>query len=88
MEREYRNSMLFFQCNFFQILQILTSYIKSPTGFEKFDYEDRLKRQSLTTLQDRRMIGDLDISGPAVSVRWNSLSMHRESFTENLLVQE
>ena len=30
-----------------------------PTGFEKLEYEDRLKRFSLTTLQDRRMIGDL-----------------------------
>ena len=30
-----------------------------PTGFEKLEYEDRLKRLSLTTLQDRRMRGDL-----------------------------
>ena len=76
-----------------------------PTGFEKLEYEDRLKRLSLTTLQDRRMRGDLietykvmsgkesidwvkpinlrknvDISGPAASVRGNSLSMRRESF--------
>ena len=51
-----------------------------PTGFEKFDYEARLKRLSLTTLQDRRIRGDLDISGPAVSVSGNILSMRRESF--------
>ena len=30
-----------------------------PTGFDKLEYEDRLKRLSLTTLQDRRMRGDL-----------------------------
>ena len=29
------------------------------TGFEKLEYEDRLQRLSLTTLQDRRMRGDL-----------------------------
>ena len=77
-----------------------------PTGFEKFEYEDRLKKLSMTTLKDRRIRGDLiemykvmssresidwvkplnlrknvDISGPAVSVRGNSLSMRRESFS-------
>ena len=80
-----------------------------PTGLEKLEYEDILKRQSLTTLQDRRMRGDLietykvmsckesidwvkqinlrknvDISGPAVSVRGNSLSMRRESFSSRV----
>ena len=30
-----------------------------PTGFEKLEYEGRLKRLSLTTLQVRRMRGDL-----------------------------
>ena len=30
-----------------------------PTGFEKLEYEERLRRLSLTTLQDRRMRGDL-----------------------------
>ena len=30
-----------------------------PTGFEKFEYEDRLKKLSITTLKDRRIRGDL-----------------------------
>ena len=30
-----------------------------PTGFEKFEYEDILKKLSLTTLKDRRIRGDL-----------------------------
>ena len=30
-----------------------------PTGFEKFEYEDRLKKLSMTTLKDRRIRGDL-----------------------------
>ena len=76
-----------------------------PTGFDKLEYEDRLKRLSLTTLQDRRMRGNLietykvmsgkesidwvkpinlrkkvNLSGPAASVRGNSLSTRRESF--------
>jgi len=80
-----------------------------PTGFDKLEYEDRFKRLSLTTLQDRRMRGDLietykvmsgkesidwvkpinlrknvDISGPAASVRGNSLSTRRESFSSRV----
>ena len=80
-----------------------------PTGFEKLEYEDRLKKLSLTTLQDRRMRGDLietytvlsnresinwvkplnlrknvDITGPASSVRGNSLSMRIESFSSRV----
>ena len=50
-----------------------------PTGFEKFEYEDRLKKLSMTTLKDRRIPLNLrknvDISGPEVSVRGNSLSI-------------
>ena len=71
--------------------------------FKKLEYEDRLKRLSLTTLQNRRMRGDLvemykvlsdsdwvkplnlrknvNITGLASSVRGNSLSMLRESFS-------
>ena len=30
-----------------------------PTGIEKLEYDNRLKRLSLTTLQDRRIRGDL-----------------------------
>ena len=30
-----------------------------PAGFEKLAYEDRLKRLSMNTLNDRRMRGDL-----------------------------
>ena len=73
--------------------------------FEKFEYENRLKRLSMTTLQDSKMRGDLietykvlsidwlkplnlrknvDISGPVLSVRGNSLSMRRESFSSRL----
>ena len=80
-----------------------------PTGFEKFEYEDRLKKLSMTTLKDRRIRGDLiemykvmssresidwvkplnlrknvNISGPAVSVRGKSLSMRRESFSSRV----
>ena len=32
---------------------------KIPTDFEKFEYEDRLKKQSVTTLKNRRKKGDL-----------------------------
>ena len=33
-----------------------------PTGFEKFEYEDRLKKLSMTTLKDRRIRGfDRDV---------------------------
>ena len=30
-----------------------------PIGFEKLEHEERLRRLSLTTLQDRRIRGDL-----------------------------
>ena len=30
-----------------------------PTGFKKFENEDRLKKLSMTTLKDRRIRGDL-----------------------------
>ena len=30
-----------------------------PNRFEKFEYEDRFKKLSITTLKDRRMRGDL-----------------------------
>ena len=75
----------------------------------KLEYENRLNRLSLTTLQDRRIRGDLieankllnnrdsidwvkplnlrknvNISGPALNVRGNSLSMRRETFSSRV----
>ena len=32
---------------------------RSPTGFGKLEYEERLKSQGLTTLKERRLKGDL-----------------------------
>ena len=33
--------------------------IRIPTGFEKFVFEDRLKKLSMTTFKERRIRGDL-----------------------------
>ena len=40
-----------------------------PTDFEKLEYEDRLKRQILTTLQDRRMKCDFIETYKVISSR-------------------
>ena len=41
------------------------------TGFEKLDYEERLKRLSLITLDDRRLSGDLIETNKVMSNREN-----------------
>ena len=80
-----------------------------PTGFEKLEYEQRLKRLNLTTLKERRLRDDLiemykviisrepidwgkplnlrknvKVSGFTESVRGNSLSLRRESFSSRI----
>ena len=37
----------------------LREFKEGITGFEKLEYEERLRRLILTTLQDKRMRGDL-----------------------------
>ena len=39
--------------------RVQTRAIKIPTGFEKFEYDDKLKILGMTTLKDRRIRGYL-----------------------------
>ena len=47
-------------CWYFKELLVLQrSATGIPTGFEKFEYEERFKKLSMTTLNDRTRRGDL-----------------------------
>ena len=41
-----------------KIERVQRKVTRIPTGFEKFEYEDKLKKLSMNTLKDRRMRGD------------------------------